>query len=629
MKPLFTQLLIIVVVATTVFFVNLGSVALWDRDEPRNAGCACEMLKRGDFVVPIFNDELRYQKPVMLYWLMISAYSVFGVNEFSARFWSAMLGLGTTLIVYAISKRLFDSTIALLASVVLATSLMFCVASRAATPDATLIFFSTLALWIYLTGTFAPRRKGQRLTLRHAACWFPRNNWMVIAMYAAMGLGTLTKGPVAFVLPTAIIGMFLLLMRLPCRTSSRDPDDGKLNAGKSSFGWTACFGMLAPIHPVHFWKTCLSMRPLTAIAVILAIAAPWFVMVDSRTDGDFTRLFFLTENFGRATNAFESHQGGLWYYPVSILIGFFPWSVFLAPVALTLVRAFQQDKTGDDDSERVPLVFLICWVGVQVGLFSLASTKLPSYVTPCYPALAVLTAFTLLSWTRKRYGVSDGWIRLSFLGLGLSGLVLCAGLGYAATAFLVGKWWLVLLGLPPVIGACFAIERLRQGSRETSVAVFAAAAILFCLLMFGFGTVAVDSSRQTDVVLTPLKMAPPGQAIAAFGCLESSWVFYSEKTIYELDCRPKASETRHNLERISNWEPKPRICPESFVAIHPQALFVTTDENLEQLKQRLPDYYEIAESADFFLKKDRKLVVLRPNGRATQFATQKDADKLR
>ena len=92
MRETVIHLLIIVFVSSIVFFLNLGQSRLWDRDEPRNAGCAIEMMDRGDLVVPTFNDELRHQKPVLLYWLMMTAYSMFGVSEFSARFWSALLG---------------------------------------------------------------------------------------------------------------------------------------------------------------------------------------------------------------------------------------------------------------------------------------------------------------------------------------------------------------------------------------------------------------------------------------------------------------------------------------------------------------------------------------------------------
>ena len=83
--------------ASTVFFVNLGTPKLWDRDEPRNARCASEMLERSDWIVPTFNGELRTHKPVLLYWLMMSSFRLFGTTEFAARFWSATLSVGTVM----------------------------------------------------------------------------------------------------------------------------------------------------------------------------------------------------------------------------------------------------------------------------------------------------------------------------------------------------------------------------------------------------------------------------------------------------------------------------------------------------------------------------------------------------
>ena len=93
MRQTIRHLAILLGVALVVLFSNLGSTRLWDRDEPRNAGCALEMIQRGDYMVPWFNDELRTHKPALVYWLIVSAYHIFGVNEFAARFWSAVLGL--------------------------------------------------------------------------------------------------------------------------------------------------------------------------------------------------------------------------------------------------------------------------------------------------------------------------------------------------------------------------------------------------------------------------------------------------------------------------------------------------------------------------------------------------------
>ena len=146
MQKTHTQIGIIIGIGCLIFFTHLGSARLWDRDEPRNAGCAVEMMERGDLVVPMFNDELRPQKPALLYWLIISAYQIFGVGEFAARFWSAVLAIGTMLATYGIGRRLFNPSVALYSAIVLGTSMMFVVAGRAATPDSVPVSYTHLTL---------------------------------------------------------------------------------------------------------------------------------------------------------------------------------------------------------------------------------------------------------------------------------------------------------------------------------------------------------------------------------------------------------------------------------------------------------------------------------------------------
>ena len=274
------QIAAILLVAGTIFFTSLGKARLWDRDEPRNAGCAVEMMERGDLVVPMFNDELRHQKPVLLYWLMMLAYSTFGVNEFAARFWSALLAIGTVLTTYGIAKRLFDARIALLAALALSSNIMFCVAARAATPDSTLIFFSTLGIYFYVIGTFAQRKdQSASPSLKQNGHWFPQNIWYVVAMNVSFALGVLTKGPIGLIVPTAIIGMFLLLQRLPDAVDEASSVES-LESQNGNMGRLARLGIwLAQLlNPVHFLKTCWYMRPLTAIGIVLLIAAPWYII---------------------------------------------------------------------------------------------------------------------------------------------------------------------------------------------------------------------------------------------------------------------------------------------------------------------------------------------------------------
>ena len=240
---------VIVVVAGTVMLSNLGGPRLWDRDEPRNAGCAAEMLARGDWIVPVFNAEQRTHKPVLLYWLIMGSYSVLGINEFAARFPSALLAMGTSLCTYEMGRRLFSPRAGLWSGIVGATSLMLVVAGRAATPDSTLIFCSTLALTIFVVACFYEKEHATDADVS-TSNMVPRNWFAAAAMYGSMALAVLAKGPVGIVVPTAVIGMYLLIMR---RSPARH--------GQKSAMWRGCLSSLRVFAPRHFLQTCWCMRP--------------------------------------------------------------------------------------------------------------------------------------------------------------------------------------------------------------------------------------------------------------------------------------------------------------------------------------------------------------------------------
>ncbi len=254
MATTWRQWSVMVIVAVVVLFTNLGGPRLWDRDEPRNAGCAAEMLERGDLVTPVFDGELRTHKPILLYWLMMAAYQLLGVSEFSARFWSAALGVGTACLTYVIGRRMFSPQVGFWAAIILVTTLMYDVASRAATPDSLLIFWSTAAICCFVWGIYPPVAQGQRAA--GPARTFPR--WRAAAlMYGCMGMAVLAKGPVGLVLPTAVIGMFLLVFTLPLgqRLAS---DDGR----RRVLDWLRA--IVRPFAPAISWRPaggCGLLRP--------------------------------------------------------------------------------------------------------------------------------------------------------------------------------------------------------------------------------------------------------------------------------------------------------------------------------------------------------------------------------
>jgi 4-amino-4-deoxy-L-arabinose transferase-like glycosyltransferase len=582
--------LLIVALAAPILFFRLGEARLWDRDEPRNAQCVVEMLARADLVVPYFNGELRTHKPVLLYWLIMSAYAAFGVNEFAARFWSAALGVGTVLCTYHLGRRLFHPRAGLWAALAIAPALMFDVASRAATPDAALIFCLTATLCAFVHFAF-PAAKPADGTPR-----FPRSLWAGVAVYGLMALAVLAKGPVGVVLPLAIMGGSLWSLRcLSWDTTLRQ--EGEKPALERQWLCTLRVRLVEPLK--QFVAVAWELQPLTALAMLLLIAAPWYAWVGWRTDGEFLLGFFWDHNIRRATESMEGHSGpALLFYPAALLIGFFPASVFLTPALLQVRRQLAENRR-----QAAAIVFCLTWIVVVVGLFSLAKTKLPSYVTPCYPVLAVLVGHVVQRWTAGNLTISARWLRGSLAALAAAGLAITLGIKLVADRYLPGEAWLAAIGVVLVVGGITALAcDLWLRSPAKTAAISFGSGLLFSLLLFGLGPAAADRHQQSHLLLGVLRDSEP-EEIAAWRCLEPSWVFYLGRPIRELE------EWRDAVEFVS----------------HDHRTLIIRAEDYPNLAGHLPAGVEILGESPRFLREDTLLTL----GRRTESVSHRQPESTR
>ncbi|HZZ72770.1 MAG TPA: glycosyltransferase family 39 protein [Pirellulales bacterium] len=509
--------------AALVFFTNLGGPKLWDADEPRNATCAREMLARGDVIVPTFNGEVRTDKPVLLYWLIMGAYQVFGDNEFAARFFSALAAVGTVLCTYHLGRILFRPEVGLWAAIGLATSLWFGFTGRAATPDALLILCSTFALMWFAKSSFpGPLER----TAGSGSGWsglLPRR-WLDFALiYAAMGLGLLAKGPVGVVLPAAVIGVYLLWVReLPTVCAP------VVNSWWSLYDRAFIFwrSMLAPS---RLCQLAWALRPVTAVGVIGAIALPWYVAVGWKTNGAWLVGFFGKPNWEHAGAAAE-HGGSVFHYVPTILAGFFPWSIFLP---LSLWRPAQKIFLGDP--QRRKYIFLAVWIGLYATFFTLAGTKLPSYVLPAYPALAILVGVFLEQWFARPGAEKKFWMRTAFVALAVTGAVGLVGLPLASSTLLPGERSIGLPGLIPLAGGLAALVLLELRQFRRAILTVAMTAVLLSTVLFGFVAQRISRFQNSErFVQAARKFSGDDFQLASFDIFPSSLVYYSNKTVEHL-----------------------------------------------------------------------------------------------
>jgi 4-amino-4-deoxy-L-arabinose transferase-like glycosyltransferase len=315
-----------------VLFFNLGVVALFEPDEGRNAEIAREILLLKDWVTPHYDFIPNLDKPIFFSWLVALSYKFFGISEWSARLPSALAALGCLSLTYGLARSLFGHWAGLWSVLILVTSGEFFGLSRIVILDMTLTFFITLALCCFFLGQLAVDRGKKRA--------------LFLLMYPAMGAATLVKGPIGFLFPAMVIFFYLLLSRR--------------------------------------WIVIREMEIFLGIPLFLLTAAPWYALAELRNPG-YLHHFLWEENLARfATTQFK--RTGPWYYFVAVLAGgFFPWTVLLPTTIADLWKRSLKDER----------LFLILWIALPLLFFSLSSSKLPHYILPIYPPLAIIVGATI------------------------------------------------------------------------------------------------------------------------------------------------------------------------------------------------------------------------------------------
>jgi 4-amino-4-deoxy-L-arabinose transferase-like glycosyltransferase len=512
-------------VAAVVLLVRLGGPALWDDDEPKNAACSLAMLDAQDWVVPTFNGRLRIEKPPLVNWLQLAGFTVCGRNETGARIGSAVLTIGTCLLTWQIGCMLLGPATGLIGGLAMATCVWTAVGGRAATPDAPLLFFTTLSLFLFVRGA------GIRAGSAPGELAVPFMS--AVGIGAACGAATLAKGPVGLILPLLA---FLSFTAWRGRSSQQA-------------GWMATLG---------------GIRPLTIMFAAVLVAAPWYVWVTVRTDGEWLRGFLFVHNIGRFASAMEGHSGSILYYPVVVAVGLFPWSIVLAAM---LAHAAWILRSPAADDRRQPVQLLACWMLAWIGSFSCAGTKLPGYIWPAYPALAIATGLFLADWANGRADAS--WQRLlsrehgperaiglvmraAWSILAAAGMALSIGLPVAANRLAPGCEWLGILGLIPLAAALVAWQSQSAGHRHRALAATAVGA---CLLVTAMASLAAESFSRAQGPRALVARLDASAGAFQWACLWNvppSLVFYTNARIEKLETADDVAShlRRHPRARV-------------------------------------------------------------------------------
>ena len=562
-------------------FFRLGDSLLWDVDECRNARCTVEMLERGDLVVPTFNGELRTHKPILLYWLTMSSVSLLGPTETAMRLPSALCGLGTVCCVWYIGRCLFSTAVAWLSALMLSSSLLFVMASRAATPDATLIFCQTLGLTFFVRAFLPYFRAGLTGSLDSAVNG-SSSFWNWILMYVSLGLAMLAKGPVGLVLPLIICGAWLFFSRL-FSVSQRF---------EKSASWLGLLRQVVVESLPAFVRSAWQLRPIRGVVLASAVAAPWYVLVGLRTDGLWLRGFFLEHNLSRAMQTMEGHTGSsVLFYPLALCVGFFPWSVFLGPALLQLVSEL---RSGSERGRA--LLFGLCWIGCPMLAFSLAATKLPSYITPGYPGIVLIVASYLDRVLSRTTVLSLRWQRAAFATAAAVSVLLVPGLLAGAHLFLARQYWIGLIPIPLAVASVLMLFNLQRRNLVVLCRWWAVGAALFTFGVFSFGVPLASQQRQFASLLQAGVSTEGPPVLAAWGAPRASWIYYAD-------------------QEFPAFTPATAEDAAEFLLAEPGAGLLVAGSQLETLRRTLPIAIEVRkEVGDFPDSTDDTLCLVTASG---------------
>jgi 4-amino-4-deoxy-L-arabinose transferase-like glycosyltransferase len=509
-----------------LLFLGIAAFYLWGLsvlplagpDEPLYSQVAREMFLRHDFVTPTLGGYTWFEKPSLLYWMMMAGYRVFGVGEHGARIGPALSGLLTGVFVYwigyAVDRKRADSTqnndarqleprrqsLARWSALIWFSSLGAIIFSRAASFDILITMALTGALACFLVwyvrsaaigGLTAQRsfsadvpisasRPSAPLAVEKSAAIKSASTWLLVGFYFFIGVSLLAKGLIGIVIPFGIIGTFFLLRR--------------------------------ELSPRAFMKSLLWGVPLA-----LAVAGLWYGPVIHRHGWKFIDEFIIQHHFARfLTNKYHHPEAFYFYGPVLVAFSF-PWTIFLASAFISARRWKWRGPTSIDRMR----VFALVWILVPIVFFSLSGSKLTTYILPVLPGVALLVGDQITQFLAIRRGN----LVLRLTGLFLICLAIFGGF-YLARGFHGSPVIVVAAALPIASAGAAALVR-PQLRRGLLILIPIALFITSAVALKWAGPILTRPESDRDLLLTASARGYGGTPVVQLHTIERTAEFYA------------------------------------------------------------------------------------------------------
>jgi len=472
------------IVLAVIWLGTLGWRDLVPTDEGRYAEIPREMVASGDWVTPRLDGFKYFEKPPLQYWATAATYELFGIGQWQARLWTGLTGLLAVLFTGWAGTRLFNRRTGIFAAAVLASMFYWNAMSHINTLDMGTAATMSASLMAFL---LAQRPDANRTQTR----------WWMWVCWAFMALAVLSKGLIGILLPGATLVLYTLIYR--------------------------------------DWALWTRLSIVSGLVIFLAIAAPWFVWVQLRNP-EFFHYFFIYQQFTRFLTDELKRPGPWWYFFPILILGVLPWLGSLIPAlwGSAFQPALRGAAFGTSSGRRLHAhALLLIWAVFIFAFFSISKSKLPSYILPIFPAVALLIASYLDRAPRRA-------LRWQFALLAILGLAAVIGftqlyrLGNAITPGALYQrfgWWLEVTAALALCGGLLAWWWEACGRRSAAVLTTAIAMTLgFSLGIQQFQILGRTASTK-DVVQAIRPWLHPGQPFYTVGTYDQTLPFYLNRTV--------------------------------------------------------------------------------------------------
>ncbi len=499
--------LLLVAIALPVLFYRLGSLPFIGADECRYARIAQEMNQSGHWVTPLLQGYPWLEKPPLYYWITIPVFRLFGVSEAAARLGPALCALFAASSVLWLGWRLWSRRAGILSSTILLTSIGFCAYGRSASTDMPVTACFTAASAIFAAAILVGRVRTS----------------LLVWAYVFLGLAVLAKGPVVLVLAAGILVFFWTL------------DEKGGSRTKLHLAW----GML----------------------ITAAVAVPWYWLAFKENGFSFISIFFINQNLARYVSDVHHHEGPIYYF-LGVLPGLlFPWCGWLTE----LMPASKYRKILNWRTWHRESLFLACWALFPVLFFSLSGSKLPGYILPSLPPVALLLGRRFSE--RIEHGGPDKvqavarwcYLIVSLAAAAAFPFVLEKNYG---NAWQTGALLAMAAAIPALAAFYFAHRGMMRAAFQTTTAQ--SLVLVLAVALFGFPVLGAYNSTR-GIALQAREASADGESIITFCYFHHTLNYYTD----------------YHIE--ANLLDPPALV--DYARQHPRFLLVTERDRLRDLAQ--------------------------------------------